>query len=135
MELTWKKIIGVESGGDVGGDYQITEAREVRFICEQDPRLMITSYFYGEVPGDRQRAYDEDDVQYLDPVVITRQDEVLLGRDVNDRTGTEQRADAWYSVVMRNVPQGEALEVITGLCHLANPPVEALAQIKPEEWL
>lgn len=88
----------VQSGGDIGGDYQVCEAWSVRFTAEQDPTRIVTIYYYGEIPEAHWHA-DE----YGGPLNIVRLVETLVGRDASDVTGTEQWSDETRTIVETNV--------------------------------
>lgn len=83
-EGAWRPSGGVQPGGDVGGDYQVSDAYSVRFIRPDLPGSLITDYWYVE--------RDERDGSYY----VRCQIEFLLCRDPADPGSSELWAGVAY---------------------------------------
>lgn len=90
----WIKHEEITDGGDVGGDYQVTDAWSARWSLDGDPQRIITVYTYGEVGPDDHDTYD--DGKMPDRLFITAQAEYLICTDPADPGGTEVFSDARY---------------------------------------
>jgi hypothetical protein len=80
----WQRQGRVEPGGDVGGDWQATEAFSVRYTRADRPGAVVDVTFYGEDPGDGKGLR------------VTAMTETTLCTDVRDPGGTETWSDAMY---------------------------------------
>jgi hypothetical protein len=78
---------GVIPGGDVGGDYQVTESYSVRYSNPAKPGRLVDVYFYGEA----------QDYEGTGPFKVAQQTGYVICRDVSDPGGTEEFADYVYA--------------------------------------
>lgn len=84
-EGAWRSSGGIQPGGDVGGDYQVSDAHSVRFIRPDLPGSLITDSWYVE-KDEKSRAY-----------WVRCQVEFMLCRDPADPGSTE----LWAGVALR----------------------------------
>lgn len=106
MELTFKEATprGPQPAGDVGGDYQTSEAYSRRFIAPlaDGTYASVTAYFYVE------------DVSTIDPphkdgsIVLSRQIEYTVCTDPGDVGGTEINSDVRYVTLERGTRMTDA---------------------------
>jgi len=102
----WIKHNEITEGGDIGGDYQVTEAWEARWSLDGAGLRLITVYAYGEVlPADRA-AYDEG--VHPELLCLTAQVEYLICSDPNDPGGSETFSDARYFSPSRGISANRA---------------------------
>lgn len=78
----WQRQGGVSRAGDIGGDFQATEAYGIRYTRPDRPEAVVDVAAYGETRGDHY--------------VVTTQTEMTLCEDPKDPGGTETWADATY---------------------------------------
>lgn len=106
MELTFKEAAprGPQPAGDVGGDYQTSEAYSRRFVAPlpDGTYASVTAYFYVE------------DVSTIDPphadgsIVLSRQIEYTVCTDPGDVGGTEMNSDVRYVTLERGTRMTDA---------------------------
>lgn len=96
----WTRCLpSITRGGDVGGDYQVTESLEVRYFSEDAPHAVVTVWFYAESidPDMENRALGSP------PFALVRQTECVIGSDPDNPIETEEWSDAKYDTLMTNI--------------------------------
>lgn len=102
--MKWKREGEITEGGDVGGDWQVSDSWAVRYRSEEDPTRVVTAYFFGEVES------DGDSEDQRGPFSICRYTEVTICEDPTLPPGdTEIWADGRYhevetGIVIKDVP-------------------------------
>lgn len=96
--MKWKQDGGIFAGGQVGGDYQVSEAWSLRFRAEDDPRVVLDVHFFGEAETEFAAEH------HLGPYHITRMVEPIICEDAAQPPGdTEVWSDGRYEIIQRHI--------------------------------
>lgn len=82
---------GVQPGGDIGGDYQVSDAFSVRFVRD-DLSVVVDKYWYVELIVDTEVPPAPNDRRYRVTCLMM----YTICTDVRDPGGTETWADLAY---------------------------------------
>jgi hypothetical protein len=105
--MKWKREGDVVPGGDVGGDYQISESWVIRYRAEEDPTRVVDVYFFGEVKTEAASEIPTG------PYTITRMTEATICRDPQQPPGdTEVWSDSRYDELSEISTGGIPIKVL-----------------------